>query len=87
MCGLEVAEDKVDPLKIISLSRDLFFSFVPGFLSCAAEVTCCTGCGGRDLATDTSVRGQILTMVPEKAEPTVQRFAIRTVLASKDTAP
>lgn len=33
---------------------------------------------GRDLATDTSVRGQILTMVPEKAEPTAQRFAIRT---------
>lgn len=32
-----MAEDKVDPLKIISPSRDLFFSFVPGLLSCAGR--------------------------------------------------
>lgn len=42
-----MAEDKVDPLKIISLSRDLFFSFVPGFLSCAGRSPAAQAVGPR----------------------------------------
>lgn len=34
---MEVAQVKADPLKIISLSRDLFFSFVPWPLSWAGR--------------------------------------------------
>lgn len=37
MCNVEVAQVRADPLKIISLSRDLFFSFVPGLLSRAGR--------------------------------------------------
>lgn len=37
MCNAEVAQVRADPLKIISLSRDLFFSFVPGLLSRAGR--------------------------------------------------
>lgn len=37
MCNVEVAQVSADPLKIISLSRDLFFSFVPGLLSRAGR--------------------------------------------------
>lgn len=37
MCSVEVAQVRADPLKIISLSRDLFFSFVPGLLSRAGR--------------------------------------------------
>lgn len=42
-----MAEDKVDPLKIISLSRDLFFSFVPGLLSCAGRSPAAQAAGPR----------------------------------------
>lgn len=42
-----MAEDKVDPLKIISLSRDLFFSFVPGLLSCAGRSPAARAAGPR----------------------------------------
>lgn len=37
MCNVEVAQVSADPFKIISLSRDLFFSFVPGLLSRAGR--------------------------------------------------
>lgn len=33
VCGVEVAQVRADPLKIISLFRDLFFSCVLGPLS------------------------------------------------------
>lgn len=42
-----MAEDKVDPLKIISLSRDLFFSFVPGLLSCTGRSPAAQAAGSR----------------------------------------
>lgn len=42
-----MAEDRVDPLKIISLSRDLFFSFVPGLLSCTARSPAARAAGPR----------------------------------------
>lgn len=42
-----MAEDRVDPLKIISLSRDLFFSFIPGLLSCTARSPAAQAAGPR----------------------------------------
>lgn len=66
MCNVEVAQVRADPLKIISLSRDLFFSFVPGLLSRAgrspAAQAAQTGparlSGGKKRGTNTNIGSQ-----------------------------